>query len=123
MHISRSGTAIAFAGAALALAACGGHHRAAPSARVTTPHAAKVAVPRLAGMHIAIAERRLHDAGLVEHPYYSGSVGSPRIRTHCYVVLSQGPPAGTRVSKGSPVGIAVGVCPSAMGKDERERAQ
>jgi PASTA domain len=144
MHISRNGTGrdlrypvgsqlpkalghgagvIAFVGAALALAACGGHNRAAPSAHVTTPRAAKVAVPRVAGVHIATAERRLRDAGLVERPYYSGSVGSPRIRTRCYLVLSQGPPPGTRVSKGSQVGIAVGVCPSAMRKNERESAQ
>lgn len=133
MHISRKATGrdlrtalrsgagvVALAGAALALTACGDHQRAA---HVTTPPKPTVVVPRLAGAHIATAERRLRDAGLVERPYYSGSVGSPRIRTRCYVVLSQGPAPGTRVSKGSLVGIAVGVCPSAMGKDYRERAQ
>jgi beta-lactam-binding protein with PASTA domain len=102
-----AGSAVLAAAAALTLSACGGHHRTA----ATAPSAREVAVPHLAGARIAVAERRLRDAGLVEHPYYSGAVGNPRIHTDCYVVLSQGPVAGTRLAKGSRVGIAVGVCP------------
>jgi hypothetical protein len=112
MHILRkevqaAGGAVFVAAAALTLTACGGHHRGAPRASLTRP---QVAVPQLAGARIAVAERRLQHAGLVERPYYSGTVANPRIHTRCYVVLSQGPVAGTRVAKGSGVGIAVGVC-------------
>lgn len=120
--VASGGGAAALVCSALALAACGEGHRPTTAAHLT-PQRPTSTVPHLVGLRVATVEARLRRAGLVERPSYSGSVGNPQINSNCVVVLSQGPAPGTRVAKGSPVGIALGICPSAMVKHYKGHRQ
>jgi beta-lactam-binding protein with PASTA domain len=118
--VSAGAAGLALVGAGLALAACGGAHRAS-----TTPTAARpqVTVPRVAGLPVSVGERRIRRAGLVWNPQYAGSAGNPQIVATADIVLHQGPAPGTRVAKGSSVGVAIGIDPAEIARMNNTRPQ
>lgn len=77
----------------------------------------RVSVPKLVGERFGKAVRDVERAGLEQHaPAFTGTIGNPHYNGHCKKILSQSPPAGTKLPKGATVSIVYGVCPHAISK-------
>jgi hypothetical protein len=75
----------------------------------------RVAVPKLVGERFGKAVRDVERVGLQQHaPAFTGTVGNPHYNGKCKKILSQSPPAGTKLPKGATVSIVYGVCPHAI---------
>jgi len=80
-----------------------------------TRHVQRVSVPKLVGERFGRAVKMAEQAGLrQEAPHFTGTVGNPHYNGHCQRILSQSPPPGTRVPKGTTVAIVYGVCRKAI---------
>ena len=74
-----------------------------------------VRVPSLIGRRFFDAVRVVRQAGLQqEAPGYTGTTGNPHYPGRCIEILSQSPPPGTRVPRGTTVSIVEGVCNQAI---------
>jgi beta-lactam-binding protein with PASTA domain len=72
-------------------------------------------VPKLVAERYGTAVHDLHKVGLVQHaPGFTGTIGNPAYNGNCKKILSQAPPAGTRLPKGGTVAIVYGICPRAV---------
>lgn len=79
------------------------------------PAGGRVVVPRLVGERFEVAVRDVHEAGLEQTaPGFPESIGNPTFNGRCKKVLSQSPRPGTKLRRGSTVGIVYGVCPQAV---------
>jgi PASTA domain-containing protein len=113
---------------ALLVTGCGGSASSRTTSQSTTAAAAsggtgreqakrspQVRVPKVVGERYGLAVHELHEAGLVQHaPGFTGTIGNPRYNGDCKKIITQAPPAGTRLPKGGTVAIVYGVCPRAV---------
>jgi hypothetical protein len=77
----------------------------------------RVAVPKIVGERYGKAVHELNQAGLIQHaPGFTGTIGNPHYNGQCKKIITQSPPAGTRLPKGGTVSIVYGVCPQAIAK-------
>jgi hypothetical protein len=75
----------------------------------------RVAVPDLVGERFEQAVRDVRRVGLQQHaPAFTGTIGNPHYNGNCKRILSQSPPAGTKLPEGATVSIVFGVCPKAI---------
>jgi hypothetical protein len=62
----------------------------------------------------------VHRAGLRQSANgFTGTIGNPNYAGRCIDVISQSPPAGTRVPKGDTVSVVMGVCGRAIAAGRR----
>src|SRR3954452_20669921 len=113
---------------ALLVVGCGGSSSSRTTSQSTTAAAAsggasrkqakrspEVRGPKIVGERYGRAVRNLHQAGLVQHaPGFTGTIGNPRYNGDCKKIITQAPPAGSRLPKGGTVAIVYGVCPRAV---------
>jgi hypothetical protein len=123
-----AGSLLIVGSTALLVAGCGGSSSststspstAAPAASGGNGHeraerASEVRVPEIVGERYGAAVHDLHQAGLVQHaPGFTGTIGNPRYNGDCKKIITQAPPAGSRLPKGGTVAIVYGVCPRAV---------
>lgn len=75
----------------------------------------RVKVPDLVGERFEKAVHEVDSVGLQQHaPAFTGTIGNPHYNGRCKKIVSQSPPAGTRLPKGATVSIVYGVCPHAI---------
>jgi beta-lactam-binding protein with PASTA domain len=89
----------------------------APTPRNGEGSVTRVTVPKIVGERYGKAVHELKQAGLHQHaPGFTGTIGNPHYNGRCKKIITQSPPAGTRLPKGGTVSIVYGVCPQAIAK-------